>query len=160
MRPMHRLLTAALALAGAAGPAATQTLDLGGVGHAFDAGGEGARAGFTRFMTVDAVSVEAVDGAARLVLEFALPPDARTGDQPHDARISFRPDGWRDYWVSPPRFPDGGVTIEHLDLSGPVPRIAGQFAVPLCHVASPLQRPDPARCLPARGRFDVILGRD
>ncbi len=62
---------------------------------------EGARTGFTRFLSVDAVSIEGKDGVATLVLELALPPGARTIDAPHDARISFRPDGWQDYWVSP-----------------------------------------------------------
>lgn len=33
------------------------------------------RAGFTRFMSVDAVSFEGVAGAARLVVQLSLPPD-------------------------------------------------------------------------------------
>jgi hypothetical protein len=101
-----------------------------------------------------------VDGSARLVLELALPPGARTGDSPHDARVSFRPEGWRDYWVSSPDLPEGAVVIDHLDLSGPIPRIVGRFALPLCFTPTPVHMPDPARCLPASGRFDTQLVQD
>ncbi|WP_296478585.1 hypothetical protein [Roseinatronobacter sp.] len=121
---------------------------------------EGARTGFTRFLSVDAVSMEGADGPARLVLEFSLPPGARMGDAPHDARISFRPDGWRDYWVSPPDFPDGAVMIEYLRLSGPAPRITGRFTVPLCFTKSTIHPPDPARCKTATGAFDTTLVPD
>ncbi len=121
---------------------------------------EGARTGFTRFASVDAVSIEGAAGPARLVLELALPPGSRTGDQPHDARISFRPDGFRNYWVSPPEIPQGAVTINLLDLSGPSPRVAGHFHVPLCFAATPIHTPDLSHCLPASGRFDTALVRD
>ena len=121
---------------------------------------EGARTGFTRFMSVDAVSIEGKDGVATLALEFSLPPGARTGDAPHDARISFRPEGWRDYWVSPLDFPAGAVVITHLDLSSQAPEISGHFAVPLCYTATPIHAPDPERCLPATGRFTTVLVRD
>jgi len=121
---------------------------------------DGSRTGFSRFASVDAVSIEGADGPARLVLELALPPGSRTGDRPHDARISFRPDGWRDYWVSPPDFPPGAVQIDHLDLAGLAPRIAGRFDVALCFTRSPLRPPDPARCLVATGRFDTPLVAD
>jgi hypothetical protein len=121
---------------------------------------DGARTGFTRFLTLDAVSIEGVAGPARLVVELSLPPGARSGDQPHDARISFRPDGWRDYWVTPPDLPAGAVILDHIDLSGSEPRIAGWFAAPLCLTRSPVHTPDPERCLPASGRFATPLARD
>ena len=135
-------------------------LEFDGTTHAFTPRMDGARTGFTRFMSVDAVSIEGKDGGATLVLELSLPPGARTGDAPHDARISFRPEGWRDYWVSPVEFPEGGIVIEHLDLSSQTPEISGRFAVPLCHTATPIHAPDPARCLPASGRFSTALVRD
>lgn len=134
--------------------------EFGGTKRYFGPQMEGTRTGFTRFLTVDAVSMEGASGPARLVLEFSLPPGSRTGDVPHDARISFRPDGWRDYWVSPPDFPDGAVTIKHLDLSGPAPRIAGYFTVPLCFTQSPIHPPDPNRCQLATGVFDTALVPD
>lgn len=136
------------------------SLEFDGTTHAFAPQMEGARTGFTRFLTVDAVSIEGKDGFATLVLELALPPGARTGDAPHDARIGFRPDGWRDYWVSPPNFPAGAIVIDYLDLSSQTPEISGRFAVPLCYTATPVHAPDPARCLPASGRFSTALVRD
>lgn len=136
------------------------TLDFDGITHVFVPQMEGARTGFTRFMSVDAVSIEGKDGVATLVLELSLPPGARTGDAPHDARISFRPEGWRDYWVSPLDFPAGAVVITHLDLSSQAPEISGHFAVPLCYTATPIHAPDPERCLPATGRFTTVLVRD
>ena len=144
-------------------PAAAETalsLEFDGATHALSPQMNAGRTGVTRFVTVDAVSIEGVDGPAGLVLELAFTPGARSDDQPHDARISYRPDGWRDYWVSPPDFPPGAVVIDHLDLSGPEPRIAGSFAMPLCFTPSPVHTPDPARCLPASGRFAAPLERD
>ena len=145
-------LSGAPALAGSG-----MTLHFKGETRSFTPQMEGARTGFTRFLSVDAVSMEGADGPARLVLELSLPPAARMGDAPHDARISFRPEGWRDYWVSPLEFPHGAVSISHLDLSGPAPRIAGVFEVPLCFIQSPLHAPDLARCSDARGQFDTSL---
>lgn len=136
------------------------SLAFDGVTHAFAPQMDGARTGFTRFVSVDAVSIEGADGRARLVIELAMPPRTRSTDSPHDVRISFRPDGWRDYWVSPPGVPAAAVEIEHIDLSGPSPRIIGRFALPLCFTPSPIHVPDPAKCLPASGRFDTALVRD
>lgn len=116
-----------------------------------------ARAGFTRFMSVDAVSFEGVVGPARLAIELALPPG---GDRPHDARIMFRPDGYRDYWLSPLVFPDDGVVIDDLTLSGADARISGRFETPLCFTATALTLPDPARCDLARGQFQTGLHSD
>ncbi len=135
-------------------------LEFDGVGWQFTPQMEGARTGFTRFLSVDAVSMEGADGPARLVLELSFPPGARTGDAPYDGRISFRPDGWRDYWVSPPDFPSGAVLIEYLDLSGPAPRIEGRFTSQLCFTKSPVHPPDPARCQMARGAFATELVPD
>lgn len=112
------------------------------------------RAGFTRFMSVDAVSFEGVAGAARLVVQLSLPPG---GSVPHDARILYLPDGWREYWVSPLVFPKGGVVVQGLQLSGDQPFIAGHFAVDLCFTRSPMHLPDPEDCAPAEGRFHTPL---
>jgi hypothetical protein len=120
----------------------------------------GARTGFTRFLNVDAVSMEGKNGPARVVLEFSFTPGARTGDTPYDARISFRPDGWRNYWVSPAEFPSGAILIEHLDLSGPMPHIKGKFTVPLCFTKSPIHPPDMTRCQMASGVFATELVPD
>lgn len=146
------------ATSGVAEPA--MSLEFDGTTHVFVPQMEGARTGFTRFSSVDAIGLEGADGQMRLVLELALPPGSETGDAPHDARISFRPNGFRDYWVSPPDLPDGTIIIEYLDLSGHAPRIAGHFAVPLCFAASPIHMLDQARCLPASGQFDTALARD
>lgn len=159
-----RLLLAASAAMAFATPAAADSAALSividGATHVFAPQMDGARTGFTRFTVVDAVSIEGADGPARLVLELAFPPGARTGAGPHDARISFRPDGWQNYWVSPPDLPIDAVTVDHLDLSGPDPRIVGRFVVPLCFTPSPLHTPDAARCVEASGRFDTALVRD
>ncbi len=112
------------------------------------------RAGFTRFMSVDAVSFEGVAGDARLVVQLSLPPG---GSMPHDARILFLPEGWRDYWVSPLVFPEGGVTVEALRLSGTEPRIAGRFDVDLCFTRSPMHLPDMDQCYRASGAFATDL---
>lgn len=136
------------------------TLKFDGATHQMDTQADTGRAGFTRFMVVDAVSFGAVAGPEQLVLELALPPRARQGDQPHDARILYLPDGWRDYWTSPPDFPEGGVVVTHLVLSGPAPRITGYFAVPLCFTKGPTQVPDLSRCQSATGRFDTPLTQD
>lgn len=112
------------------------------------------RAGFTRFMSVDAVSFEGVAGAARLVVQLSLPPG---GSVPHDARILFLPEGWRDYWVSPLVFPEGGVVLEALALSGTAPRIAGRFDVDLCFTRSPMHLPDMDKCHRASGEFATAL---
>lgn len=150
------LLPAAL-LAGSAEGEASLHLRFDGAARVFTLVTEGGRSGFTRFAVLDAVSIEGQAGPARLVVEITLPPGAASGAPPWDARISFRPKGFRDYWVSPPAFPEGALVIEHLTLSDPAPRIAGRFDVPLCFTRSPLHPPDPARCLPASGRFDTPL---
>ena len=149
---------ATLPAAGVAGPELTLVLD--GETRRFVPQMDGGQTGFTRFISVDAVSIAGADGPARLVLELAFPPGARSGDAPHDARISYRPQGWRDYWVSPPAFPPGAVRVEHLDLSGPSPRITGSFALALCATATPMQQPDLTRCRTVSGRFDTPLVPD
>lgn len=164
MKPVIVRLSFVLATA-MAWPTVAQTpgglsLSFDGVARNFAPIMEGARTGFTRFLTVDAVSIEGAEGPGRLVVELSLPPGARTGDQPHDARISFRPDGWRDYWVWSPDRLAGELMIEQLDLSGPHPRIVGHFEAALCFAHSPVNQPDPDRCLPASGRFDTPLVRD
>ncbi len=153
--------TAVSAITASASDAQTgMSLEFDGAHHAFAPQLEGGRTGFTRFASVDAIGLEGAQGRMRLVLELALPPGSATRAAPHDIRISFRPEGFRDYWVSPADTPGDTVVIEYLDLSGPSPRIAGQFTVPLCFTVSPLHQPDPARCLTASGRFDTALVRD
>jgi hypothetical protein len=137
------------------------TLEFDGETHVFVPQMDGARTGFTRLLSVDAVSIEGTDGPARLVVELALPPrGSQTPDVPHDARIIFRPDGWRDYWVSAPDYREGSVLIDQIDLAGLSPRIVGRFEMPLCFTPTPVHAPDTARCLPASGRFDTDLVRD
>lgn len=143
--------------AGTAEAEASLRLHFDGAHQVFTLVTEGGRSGFTRFAALDAVSIEGQDGPARLVVEITLPAGADSGASPWDARISFRPQGFRDYWVSPPAFPEGGIVIDQLALSGPAPWIAGRFDVPLCFTRSPLHPPDPARCLPASGQFDTPL---
>ena len=162
-RPALAAVLAALpgaALPGAALAETALSLTFDGTAHRFVPQMEGARTGFSRFASLEAVSIEGADGPARLVLELSLPPGALAGDDPYAARISFRPDGWRDYWVSPPELSGAAVSVELLDLAGPAPRIAGRFAAPLCFTASPMHPPDPARCRPAAGRFATPLVPD
>ncbi len=123
---------------------------------------EGARTGFTRFAALDAVSLEGArpDGPERLVLQVSLAPGEGADVAPLDGRIMFRPDGWRDYWVSAEVFPPEAIRIEELELSGPEPWIAGGFDLELCLVASPLQRPDASACEQAMGEFRTRLMRD
>ncbi|MGJ3264666.1 MAG: hypothetical protein ACFE0R_15670 [Salinarimonas sp.] len=158
----HLSVAAALGVACIAPAAAQPMLDLVFDGDAltFTPVMDGARTGFTGFLSVDAVSIEGASGPARLVLEIALPPGSSTGAAPHDARILYRPDGFRDYWVSPTPFPEGAIAIERLDLAAATPRIAGRFEAPLCFTASPMHLPDPARCVTVSGRFDTPLVHD
>jgi hypothetical protein len=136
------------------------SLQFDGATRSFEPRMDGARTGFTRFLSVDAVSIEGTDGAARLVLELSLMSGTGGSDQPHDARILYLPEGWRDYWVSPQVFPAGGVVIEALDLSGPEPHVAGRFDVPLCPTPGPTALSDPGRCKQATGRFATPLVAD
>lgn len=158
---MKAIITAsALLLAAQAASAEGITLSFDGMNRSFTPRMDGARSGFSRFDRVDAVSIEGADGAARLVIEMSFLPGARGGDQPHDARISYRPEGWRDYWVSPPLFPQGALTIEGLDLSSLEPRISGSFSVPLCFARSVVDAPNLEHCQTATGRFSTLLVRD
>ena len=154
------LAAALAALPGAAPAGAVLTLTIDGSVHSFVPQMEGARTGFSRFATLEAVSIEGTDGPGRMVVELSLPSGARAGDAPYAVRISFRPDGWRDYWVSPPELPGAAVTVEALDLSGPAPRIAGSFEAPLCFTPTPLHPPDATRCRTASGRFATPLVPD
>lgn len=154
------LAAALAALPGAASAEAVLTLAFDGATHGFVPQMEGARTGYSRFATLEAVSIEGANGPARLSVELSLPTGARAGETPLDARISFRPGGWRDYWVSPPDLSPTAVSIQEIDLSGPAPRISGQFEAPLCFTPTPLHPPDPARCRTAAGRFDTPLVPD
>ncbi|TVR47289.1 MAG: hypothetical protein EA386_08210 [Rhodobacteraceae bacterium] len=118
------------------------------------------RAGLTRFSALDAISLEGQAGRARLVIELALQPDAGPDPQPLDARVIYRRDGFGTAWqsIAPPG-PDS-FAFHDLALSGPHPRIAGTFTLPLCHRATLLETPDPERCKIATGRFDTVLQLD
>ncbi len=158
---MKAIITASALLLTAQGASAEGiTLSFDGMNRRFTPLMDGVRTGFSRFDTVDAISIEGADGAARLVIEMSFPPGARRGDQPHDARISYRPDGWRDYWVSPPLFPQGALAVDGLDLSSLEPRISGSFSVPLCPARSVVHPPNLEHCQTATGRFSTLLVRD
>lgn len=118
------------------------------------------RAGLTRFSALDAISFEGQAGRARLVITLSLPPDAGPDPQPLDARVIYRADGFGTAWqsIAPPG-PES-FSFHDLALSGPRPRIVGTFTLPLCHRASLLAPPDPARCEVATGRFDTVLHID
>lgn len=118
------------------------------------------RAGMTRFSMLDAISLEGQAGAARLVVKFALPPDAAPGAQPLDARVSYRPDGYVDYWQTAELPAPGAFIFERVQLSGPRPRIAGRFEVTLCARASVMVAHDTGTCSVARGRFASDLQID
>ena len=158
------VLILALALALAVGATASAndddgiTLDFPDAPHRFAPVPEGA--GFSRFSMLDAVGVEGAAGPARLVIELALAPDSTPGAAPLEARLTFRPDGFRDFWQTPGPVPEGAVTLTRVDLRGPRPRIAGQFAVTLCRRASVTAPPDTGDCHPATGTFDMALTRD
>jgi len=158
---MKAIITASVLLLASQGASAEGiTLSFDGMNRSFTPRMDGARTGFSRFDRVDAISIEGADGAARLVIEMSFLPGARGGDQPHDARISYHPDGWRDYWVSPPVFPHGALTVDGLDLSSLDPRISGIFSVPLCLARSVVHAPNLEHCQTATGRFSTLLVRD
>jgi hypothetical protein len=117
------------------------------------------RAGMTRFAMLDAISFEGAAGPARLVIELALPAQAELGTQPVDARVTYRPDGFTQYWQTIAIAPDAFV-FETLALSGPTPRIVGTFEVSLCLRLSLMQPANPAQCQTASGRFDTALQID
>jgi hypothetical protein len=117
-------------------------------------------AGLTRFRALDAIGIDGQAGRARLVIEIALPPGAGPLDAPLDARVSFRPAGFRDYWQTTGPLPSGAIALDTVALSGPSPRIAGRFRVVLCRRASAMAPADPGDCHPAAGRFDTTLQID
>ena len=117
-------------------------------------------AGFTRFSMLDAIGIDAAAGTARLVIEVALPPGATAGSDPVDARVTYRPDGFRDYWQTADMPPPGAIVIDAVSLRGPVPSIAGRFRVTLCRRASVMVPADPGDCHPAEGSFDTQLQID
>ncbi|TVS01359.1 MAG: hypothetical protein EA407_11920 [Rhodobacteraceae bacterium] len=151
------------ALAGVPGHAEDGlTLVFKGESYHFAPEMDGARTGFTRFAALEAVSLEGArpDGPERLVLQVSLAPGEGADVAPLDGRIMFRPDGWRDYWVSAAVFPGDAILIEELELSGPEAWIAGGFDLELCPVASPLHPPDTSGCEQAIGEFRTRLMRD
>jgi len=118
------------------------------------------RAGLTRFGALDALSIEGQAGSARLVVEFALPPDAGPDAAPIDARVTFRPDGFTNFWQTAEMSGSQAIRLTQVALSGPQPRIAGSFAVTLCARASVLRPADPDTCQIARGEFSTQLQID
>lgn len=152
------LILAAGALPAGAGTPGALTLDFPGAPASFApvAGG----AGITRFSMLDAIGIEGAAGAARLVIEIALPPGAGPGTAPVDARVTYRPDGFRDYWQTAAPARDEAITLTRVELAGPAPRIAGRFRVTLCRRADVIAPPDLARCHEAEGGFDTILQPD
>ncbi|WP_209425256.1 hypothetical protein [Pararhodobacter sp. SW119] len=159
------VLAASLITALAATPAPAQgwlTLDFPGAPARLApvAGG----AGITRFSMLDAVGIEAAGEAgaetARLVIEIALPPDAAPGTLPLDARVTYRPDGFRNYWQTADLPPPGAIVLEDVALRGPAPRLAGRFEVVLCRRASVMVPADAGDCRSAAGAFDTPLQID
>ncbi|MCC5991798.1 MAG: hypothetical protein JJT99_04670 [Rhodobacteraceae bacterium] len=118
------------------------------------------RAGMTRFSMLDAISIEGQAGAARLVVKFALPPEAGIDAQPIDARVSYRPDGYVNYWQTAKLPAPGSFIFEQVQLSGPRPRIAGHFEVTLCARASVIAAHDTGNCRVATGSFATKLQID
>jgi len=157
------LLAASLCLALVALPAAARdggvmTLDFPDAPGRFATVPGGA--GITRFSMLDAIGIEAAAGSARLVLEIALPPGARPGAAPVDAWVTYRPDGFRDYWqTAEPPLP-GAIVVKDVGLRGPSPWIAGRFRVLLCRRASMMVPADPGACRPAAGTFHTTLQID
>ena len=151
----------ALILALAAGPVSAEgalALAFPGAPKRFAAVPGGA--GITRFSILDAVGIEGAAGAARLTLEIALPPDAGPGTAPLDARVTYRPEGFRDYWQTAAVPPPGAIVLEEVALRGPAPRLAGRFRVTLCRRASVMVAADPGDCRIAAGTFDTPLQID
>lgn len=151
-------LVVALGLAPAA-PAAADEIVLGLVGapDRFALVTDGGRTGASRFARLTAVSLEGRAGPARVVIELSLPPGADPAKRVLDGRVIYRPDGFRDFWISHGPLPTDALTVEALDLTPGAARIAGRFSLPLCPVTSVLAAPDPTRCAPAEGRFDAPL---
>ncbi len=118
------------------------------------------RAGMTRFSMLDAISFEGAAGPTRLVVEIGLPPRAPLDATPVDARVTYRPDGFTDYWqtIGMPRA--GEFTFTQLDLSGPRPQIAGEFRVTLCQRASVMVLANTEACRQAVGTFATHLQID
>jgi len=116
--------------------------------------------GVTRFSMLDAIGIEGVAGAARLVIEIALPPDAVPGTAPLDARVTYRPDGFRDFWQTTEVPPPGAIVLTEVALRGPAARIRGRFRVLLCRRASVMVPADSGDCHPAEGVFDTHLQID
>ena len=118
------------------------------------------RAGMTRFSMLDAISIEGQAGAARLVVKFALPPDAGPGAQLLDARVTYRPDGFADFWQTVDIPAPEAFRFERVVLTGPRPEIAGRFNVALCPRVSIMRPADLEGCRMASGQFATHLQID
>lgn len=118
------------------------------------------RAGMTRFAMLDAISLEGVADRARLVVKFALPPEAGLDAHPLDARVTYRPDGFADFWQSIDAPGPGAFVFDAVQLSGPGPRVAGRFEVTLCRRASVMVQADRSDCRAAKGAFATELQID
>ncbi len=118
------------------------------------------RAGMTRFAALDALSIEGQAGPARLVVELALPPGADPATPPLEARVTYRPEGFATAWqsIAPPDAAQ--LVLTEIALSGPRPRIAGSFEIPLCFRPALLVPPDPDQCRTATGSFATVLTID
>lgn len=117
------------------------------------------RAGMSRFATLDAISFEGEAGPARLVVKFALRQDADHQPLLLDARVTYRPDGFTDFWQTI-TVEAGAFAFDTLDLSGPAPHVAGAFTVSLCRRASVMVPADPEECQTASGHFNTDLQID
>lgn len=117
------------------------------------------RAGMTRFSALDAISFEGVAGPEHLVVKIAIAAGATKQDPLLDARVTYRPNGFTNYWQSIEIAPDA-FHFDLLELSGMTPRIAGGFTVSLCHRASVMTQPDPEQCQTAQGQFFTDLQID
>ena len=118
------------------------------------------RVGMTRFSILDAISFEGAAGPARLVVKLALPPGAAPGAQPVDARVTYRPDGFSDFWQTADMPGPDAFAFTRLELSGPAPQIVGTFQVLLCRRASVMVPADPETCQRATGAFATELQTD
>jgi hypothetical protein len=159
--PIPALFAAPLVVALATAPASAQgwlTFDFAGAPDRLVPVPGGA--GITRFWMLDAIGIEGSADTARLVIEIALPPDAGRGTAPVDARITYRPDGSRDYWQTAELPPPGALVLDRVALRGPVPRISGRFQVRRCRRASVMVKADTGDCRPAAGAFDMHLQID
>jgi len=123
------------------------------------AGGDSmATATVTRHAGLTMISIYSA-GSPQISVEFMYGAQAAPGpdDQPLSATVSLFPAGIWPHWTSEEAPTPLRVSLDVLDISGPVGRAEGKFEGALCYVESQRTEADSGNCKPVSGRFATDL---